>query len=648
MRTPRLTIVVMLFALNIGASPAAQELPGMIAYDYCQLYDWDWGIECGVYLANGTYLGEGTDPAWSADGSRIAFTGYSQPGIFVLNLADWSVVSLPGFGGELALSPDGLKLAFSAGELYVMGADGSDVVQLTQSIGFIGQPAWSPDGQAIAFDCEIDAGNGDICTVQADGTGLVRLTTDPAWDSGPAYSPEGSRIAFARALPFANSRIVVMNADGTGTTEAGPVGSQPAWSPDGTRIVFVVPFEGACEADGRICPDTIYISNVDGTDPRAFASGNRPAWGLSAQPVASFVLWPGCNGLVCDFDGTGSWGGDGGILSYAWNFGDGTTTDSGPAVSHAYSASGTYTVTLTVTDAKGVTGIQTASVNVVENKWPTASFTYACTGSQCTFDGSASSDSDGLIAGHYWFFGDGGYGGSSGSPTVSHTYTAVGAFNVRLLVIDNGGAWNDQWQTVTITAVTINAPPVASFTSSCTDLTCSFNAGGSSDSDGTIASYAWSFGDGTAGAGATPIRTYAAGGSYTVMLTVTDNGGATSTYAHSVTAVPPAMHVGDLGGGSTRQQSRWTATVTITIHDNTHAPVVNALVNGLWNDGVTGSCTTTSGGRCAVSRSGIHRPTTSVSFTVTNVARAPFMYAPTSNHDADGGSNGTTISIARQ
>src|SRR5207247_10379479 len=87
--------------------------------------------------------------------------------------------------------------------------------------------------------------------------------------------------------------------------------------------------------------------------------------------------------------------------------------------------------------------------------------------------------------------------------------------------------------------VTVNAPPVASFASACSGLTCSFSASGSSDPDGTIASYAWTFGDGTTGAGATTSRTYAAGGSYTVTLTVTDNAAAPSMQAHSVTVVPP-------------------------------------------------------------------------------------------------------------
>ena len=82
-------------------------------------------------------------------------------------------------------------------------------------------------------------------------------------------------------------------------------------------------------------------------------------------------------------------------------------------VSHAYFAIGTYTVTLTVTTTAGVTGTRTASVDVVGNRWPIASFTYACSGSQCGFDGSGSSDPDGAIASYYWSFGDGGGRGRS-------------------------------------------------------------------------------------------------------------------------------------------------------------------------------------------------------------------------------------------
>ena len=89
-------------------------------------------------------------------------------------------------------------------------------------------------------------------------------------------------------------------------------------------------------------------------------------------------------------------------------------------------------------------------------------------------------------------------------------------------------------------APTPNQPPTASFTSSCTDLACSFNGTGSTDPDGTIASYAWNWGDATAdGSGATANHTYAAAGTYTARLTVTDNNGATGTTTSPVTVTAP-------------------------------------------------------------------------------------------------------------
>jgi PKD repeat protein len=79
-----------------------------------------------------------------------------------------------------------------------------------------------------------------------------------------------------------------------------------------------------------------------------------------------------------------------------------------------------------------------------------------------------------------------------------------------------------------------NLPPHASFTLTCNGLTCTFNGEGSSDPDGSIASYAWNFGDGTPpGSSQTTPHTYPKAGSYTVTLTVTDNAGASATTSES-------------------------------------------------------------------------------------------------------------------
>lgn len=83
-----------------------------------------------------------------------------------------------------------------------------------------------------------------------------------------------------------------------------------------------------------------------------------------------------------------------------------------------------------------------------------------------------------------------------------------------------------------------NSAPTAAFTNSCTNLSCSFTDG-SSDSDGTIASRSWNFGDGTSSTVQNPAHAYSAAGTYTVTLTVTDNGGATASTSKSVTVTAP-------------------------------------------------------------------------------------------------------------
>jgi serine protease len=88
-----------------------------------------------------------------------------------------------------------------------------------------------------------------------------------------------------------------------------------------------------------------------------------------------------------------------------------------------------------------------------------------------------------------------------------------------------------------------NADPTASFTYSCTDLSCTFDGAGSTDSDGTISTYSWNLGDGATKTGATVAHTYAAGGTYTVTLTVTDDEGGTGSTSRSVTVTAPSAGI---------------------------------------------------------------------------------------------------------
>jgi PKD repeat protein len=171
------------------------------------------------------------------------------------------------------------------------------------------------------------------------------------------------------------------------------------------------------------------------------------------------------------------------------------------------------------------------------NATPTASFTVACSGSSCSFDGRPSSDSDGTIEDYSWVFGDG--TGASGA-TTEHAYAEPGDYTVTLTVTDDRGGWDRDSKLVTIEASPpppSNTAPTAAFTSACSGLSCSFDASGSADGDGTIDAYSWEFGDGTSGAGKTAEHTYAQPGTHTVALTVTDNGGATATDSKPVTLI---------------------------------------------------------------------------------------------------------------
>ena len=263
----------------------------------------------------------------------------------------------------------------------------------------------------------------------------------------------------------------------------------------------------------------------------------------NVAPTAAFTS--SASNRAVSVDGTGSSDSDGTVASYSWDFGDGSPAVSGATPSHTYASDGSFTITLTVTDNQGGTGSVTHSVTVAANKAPTAAFTQSCTNLACAFDGSGSTDSDGTIASYRWDFGDGTTPGTGAKP--SHTFAAGGTYNVTLTVTDNQGATGSSTVTVTV-AAPANQKPVASFTSSAVNLSVSFDGSKSSDSDGTVSSYAWNFGDGSTSTGASPSHTYGAAGSYTVTLTVTDNQGATGSTSSTVTLSPVTTYATDTFG----------------------------------------------------------------------------------------------------
>ncbi len=244
-------------------------------------------------------------------------------------------------------------------------------------------------------------------------------------------------------------------------------------------------------------------------------------------------------GQSIPFDASASGDSDGSIVSYAWNFGDTTShTVTTPTTSHSYTAPGTYTVTLQVTDSSGQTStITSQQVTVIDG--PIASFTFSpaspLEGTPVNFDASSSHDPEPgppTIVSYAWTFGDGA-SGSGLKPT--HTYAKYGTYTVKLTVTNSNGVSDTAPQTITVTDEAPTAAVVVTTSLPATGQPVRFNGASSGDVDGTISSYSWNFGDGSTGSGTTPSHLYSSYGTYTVTLTVTDSDGRTANVSQQLT-----------------------------------------------------------------------------------------------------------------
>jgi hypothetical protein len=267
------------------------------------------------------------------------------------------------------------------------------------------------------------------------------------------------------------------------------------------------------------------------TDPHDPPPPNQAPTAVIGAPSTALQV-----GFPAGFDGTGSHDADGAIVSWSWDFGDGSDRVDGASVEHTYTAARPYPVTLTVTDDGGATGTATAPVTVDpptpetdRNHAPTASIdvTYPSDGKfNVRLDGQGSADTDGDPLTYLWDLGD---GQTSAAAVVQHDYPAGKAVRVSLTVTDSHQKAATARHTVRVPAAEVRlVVSLISRTTPCVVIEGS--SGGFSASAEGGQTYRWNFGDGTpteTGTAHVVSHRFQTAGTFDVKVAVKDGAGKT-------------------------------------------------------------------------------------------------------------------------
>jgi len=593
-------------------------------------WSWDFGDGMGSSDQNPThkFTNKGT--------YRVTLVVTYSTGASAVKANDITVLNSPPIANFAFSPPEPM-----VGQRVTFAADGS-----SDPDGSIASFAWDFDGDGV-FDIQGGPSSARTVIHTFDRNGNYNVTLRVTDNEGKATN-------ITRPVPVSWSvPVAVFTIDPSNPKVGAAVTFDASPSTDADGDDTIVSYEWDFNSDGT--PDsigktvnhsfptagtaTVTLTVTDNTGLRGFKTVRFDV--KSTPPTASFTFTPANpnTGQVVSFDAKGSKDSDGTIILYEWNFGDGSPTATGLAVTHAYAAPGVYPVTLKVTDndtefdvttqgipiemggtggvnqppvagftfapakgpdvnlnevvtfkaegcsdkdgsiavyewdfnndgvydATGTTvthifhrgGGQIVTLRVLDNEGapgfktevvpvefarPTADFSFSPSapraGDVITYDGSGSSDTDGRVDFYEWDFDNDGVVDATGM-TVTHSFTVGGSTPVTLKVTDNDGVSSSVTKTV---AVAINNPPIADFAISpvapTTADTITFEDK-SIDTDGTILAWSWDFGDGATSTVQSPSHKYDAAKTYSVMLVVTDDEGATGSVTQSITVAVP-------------------------------------------------------------------------------------------------------------
>ena len=322
---------------------------------------------------------------------------------------------------------------------------------------------------------------------------------------------------------------------------------------------------------------TLTATNADGSNTVTH-SGYITASKIAAKPAASFVssVSSGDVPLVVQFVDAST----NSPTSWAWSFGDGGT-DTTQNPSHKYSTTGTFTVTLTSTNAAGSDTISKAAYITVNpaSTPPVASFVATKTTGTTPLGVQFIDATTNSPTAWVWSFGD---GATSLQQNPLHTYISAGTYTVTLTASNNAGS-STITQTGFVTATL--AVPIASFSSNVTSGTSPLYVQFNDTSDNAPTTWYWYFGDGGTSTVQNPVYEFTDAGTYTVVLTVTNSAGSNSTSkAKYINATemdtPVASFTTDGTSGIVPLTVRFTDTST------------NSPTSWMWNFGDGGTSTT--------------------------------------------------------